>query len=99
MSDWAQEGDEADKFLEYSQQELDDLNKEGAAKPELETSAILSQAQSTPVQPKQIPVFPGSSIPKFGFTNKNLKRKDVTPPKDPLDQKKVKPPKSPPAHN
>ena len=27
MSDWAHEEDEADKFLEYSQKELDELNK------------------------------------------------------------------------
>ena len=37
-------------------------------------------------------------IPKFGLFNKNQKRKDITPPKEPLDQKKAKPVMSPPAH-
>ena len=92
LSDWSQEGDDASKFLEYSQQELEDLRRSsiGGIKANLETPK-----QSTPIMPQQkASTSVGTNIPKLNFLQrtKPLKRNDVTPPSNLQDQKKTKAP-------
>ena len=94
MSNWSKEEDEADKFLEFSHQELDKLNKEGAVKSELETSStLLTQAQSTPVMSKlKATAIPGYSIPNLGCVPSPRRGQMSPPPSGSQDQKKAKPP-------
>ena len=105
MLDWSQEAEEADhstsRFLEYSQQELEDLNR-GAdevfkSTPEESStlpSAFDEKAQSTPIPPKSRTMSSGSGIIKINLVprSKPQKRNDVTPPSGHKDQKKSKPP-------
>ena len=85
LSDWSQEGDanSTSKFLEYSQQELEDLRRSsmGGIKPDLETPNHLP-TQSTPVTSQQKTATVGTNIPKLNFLQrtKPLKRNDITPP-------------------
>ena len=98
LSDWSQEGEATSpsKFLEYSQQELEDLRRSSMGGVKSDPGTPNSQPmQSTPVVPlpKNAAVV-GTNIPKFGFLQrtKPTKRNDVTPPGSSQDQKKSKAP-------
>ena len=92
LSDWSQEVEGADnsptRFLEYSNQELEELNKgteEVFKSATGEPGSTEGRAQSTPI-PKTKSL---SGIPKIP-RSKPKKRNDATPPSGHNDQKKSK---------